>query len=149
MKLHVIQNEKTPLDELQIITHPVNLRVAQNINLNTDTPRIKVYDGRFNHYKLIPIHTIESIQSLDNYCQINLLNQETYLYQNRLKQLTYIEAYHFCQINHSEIIDIQAIDHFSVEKHARLALYTSSNKQYMVSRHYHKILKERLTDEKL
>lgn len=147
MKLCIFQSKQIPEDEIQIHTHPINLSIAKQMNIQEETLSIEVYDGRTHSQKLISLTKIESFQAMDQYCQVRLINQETYLYQKRLKTLSNLETYGFCQINHSEIISLNQIDRFSVEKHARLALTTYSNNEYIVSRHYQKVLKERLNNE--
>lgn len=76
---------------------------------------------------------------------IYLLNQQEYILQKRLKDLTDLENLNFYRINNSQILNLNAVHSFQLGEHARLEVHTKTGSTYVVSRHYAKKIKEKLS----
>ncbi|WP_420167129.1 LytTR family DNA-binding domain-containing protein [Bacillus coahuilensis] len=88
---------------------------------------------------------IEVITSLGHLSKVILSNQEEYLLDMRLKELKQFEANGLFRINNSTILNLSQISSFRSGDYARLEVYTKNDKKYLVSRHYAKLIKERLS----
>jgi DNA-binding LytR/AlgR family response regulator len=145
MKINFIWDKERAIDEIEIIANPFNkeklvtLRdgLSSNTTLNVQNPK--------NNRKLtIDIQQIEVIQSLGHLSKLVLVNNEEYLLQKRLKELQALEANGLYRINNSTILNLSQVTSFRSGDYARLEVFTKSNNNYLVSRHYAKLIKERL-----
>jgi len=145
MKLNFIWDKERAIDEVEIIANPVNKEklfslkdgLSSNTTLHVQNPK--------NHRKLtIDIQQVEVIHSLGHLSKLALVNNEEYLLQKRLKELQALEANGLYRINNSTILNLSQVTSFRSGDFARLEVFTKSNKKYLVSRHYAKLIKERL-----
>lgn len=144
MKLIYHESTQIPLEEIHIHAHPANQDLAQSLTLNKQIKQLTLVNPVNNRQYLCPLHLIESFEANGHYCEVQLLDDRRLIFPQRLKQLTGLLDHRFCQINQSQWIQWQAIESFTVERHARLQLISTSQRKYMVSRHYAKFIKERV-----
>ncbi len=146
MKLIFNWDRERTIDEIEIISNPVHKeklaslkdRLFSDKTLNVQNPK--------NNRKLrIDIQQVEVIESLGHLTKIVLANNEEYLHEKRLKELQDLEANGLYRINNSTILNLSQVTSFKSGKHARLEVFTKNNKKYLVSRHYAKMIKERLS----
>jgi DNA-binding LytR/AlgR family response regulator len=145
MKLNFIWDKERAIDEIEIIANPVNKpklaslqeELGSNITLTVQNPKN-------NRTLRIDIQQVEVIESLGHLSKIVLVNNEEYLLQKRLKELQILEENGLYRINNSTILNLSHVTSFRSGDYARLEVFTKSNKKYLVSRHYAKLIKERL-----
>ncbi|MFP7473448.1 LytTR family DNA-binding domain-containing protein [Niallia taxi] len=146
MKLNFIWDKNKELDEVDIKAHPINKDkletikqvLGSSITLNVQNPK--------NNRKLrIDIQQVEVIVSLGHLSKTILASKEEYLLQKRLKELQTLEANGFFRINNSTILNLSQVASFRSSEFARLEVFTKNNNKYLVSRHYAKLIKEKLS----
>ncbi|KUP09390.1 hypothetical protein Q75_00220 [Bacillus coahuilensis p1.1.43] len=146
MKINFTWDIARDTNEIEIIANPVNKEklwtlkegLSSNSTINVQNPK--------NNRKLsIRIQQIEVITSLGHLSKVILSNQEEYLLDMRLKELKQFEANGLFRINNSTILNLSQISSFRSGDYARLEVYTKNDKKYLVSRHYAKLIKERLS----
>lgn len=145
MKIHFTWEEKKDKQTLDIISHPDNKNKLLGLDKLIDTNKtLLVTSPNNNRKQVILISNIESINAVGHLTKITLVDQTNYFLSQRLKELHFLEKDNLYQINQSTIINLRQIKLFQAEKHARLELMTYSGQAFIVSRHYAKIIKERL-----
>lgn len=146
MKIKINWKSEYPKDEIKIESNPINKGIVQKIeSIIAPKPELLLIDWRTDDKLLISIDKIESIESFAHISKVKLIDFEIKYHLNkRLKELEYLEEYNFQRINNSTILNLNEISVFSVITNARLEIKTIKNNSYIVSRHYSKIIKERL-----
>lgn len=107
--------------------------------------KISVIEIKSSRNVLIQLSDIEVITSLGHLSQISTSEGKKYYFNKKLKELTYLEKYLFYRINQSTILNVDDIISFNVSANSRLEVVTKKQNTYLVSRHYAKNIKERLS----
>ena len=145
MKLNFIWDKMQEINEIEIKAHPVNkeklISLKQGLRLSET---LNVLDPKNNRKLRIDIEKVEVIVSFGHLSKIVLISKEEYLLQKRLKELLTLEDIGFFRINNSSILNLSQVTSFSSSEHARLEVFTKNNNTYLVSRHYAKLIKEKL-----
>ena len=145
MKLKFIWDKKQEIDEIEIKAHPVNKEKLESLKQElSPSMTLNVQNPKNNRKLRINIQQVEVIVSLGHLSKIVLISKEEYLLQKRLKELLTLEANGFFRINNSTILNLSQVDSFSSSEYARLEVFTKTNNRYLVSRHYAKLIKEKL-----
>lgn len=146
MNINFTWVKEKALNEIDIFANPENkprlLHLEKHLNQEQD---ILVIDPKNNRSVKLPLHQIESFETMGHLVKVNLLNQQNYLMQKRLKELINLEKENFYRINNSQILNLSSIQSFQLGEHARLEVQTKTDTTYVVSRHYAKNIKERLS----
>ncbi|AQP53580.1 LytTR family DNA-binding domain-containing protein [Vagococcus penaei] len=145
MKVNYQWNQDMSKNEIDIISHPANELLLSRLKQSVTQHLLSVIDPRNNRTVMLNVTDIEVIETLGHLSFIITRTGESYHYQKRLKDLTYLEAYNLVRINQSTILNLDELVSFTVEQHARLEVCTKNGNQYIVSRHYAKKIKERLS----
>ena len=145
MKLNFIWDKKQEMDEVEIKAHPVNKEKLEPLKQELCSSQMFNVQNPKNNRKLrIDIQQVEVIVSLGHLSKIISASKEEYLLQKRLKELLTLEANGFFRINNSTILNLSQVASFRSSDHARLEVFTKNNNKYLVSRHYAKLIKEKL-----
>lgn len=145
MKFLFSWNDSKEKELVEIISHSQNKQTLVDlVNRLNQSKTLTCNHPSSNRKQAIPIQDIESIISLGHVSKVILTNQDYYFYPKRLKELVFLEAEGLYQINQSTIINLEYVQQFQSEKHARLELTTTHQNNYVVSRHYAKNIKEKL-----
>jgi len=151
MKLRInhIWNDLKNVAEIDLISHSINKAALKKIEtyLNTEN-QINVIELKNNRTVLIKLSDIEVITSLGHMSQILTIEGKIYHLNKRLKELYHLESDSICKINQSTILNLDKIMEFNVEQYSRLTVTTKSKNSYLISRHYAKNIKERLSCSK-
>ncbi|TRZ39559.1 LytTR family transcriptional regulator [Niallia circulans] len=146
MKLNFIWDKKQEIDKVDIKAHPVNKDKLETLKQGFCTDvTLNVQNLKNNRKLRIDIHQIEVIVSLGHLSKILLASKEEYLLQKRLKELQTLEANGFFRINNSTILNLSQVASFRSSEYARLEVFTKNDNKYLVSRHYAKLIKEKLS----
>jgi len=146
LKINHIWNNSKNIDEIDLISHSKNKATLQKIEtcLNKGI-QINVIEIKNNRTVLIHTSDIEVITSLGHMSQVLTFEGNKYYLNKRLKELTYLEKESLFKINQSTILNLETIVKFNVEQHSRLTVTTTNKNNYLISRHYAKNIKERLS----
>lgn len=146
LRINHIWNELKSRDEIDLISHPVNQEKLEKIvtYLNKDM-QLNVIELKNNRTVLIHVSDIEVITSLGHMSQVLTVEGKQYYLNKRLKELGYLENESLFKINQSTILNLETIIEFNVEQYSRLMVTTKSEHDYLISRHYAKTIKERLS----
>jgi len=148
MKLRVnhIWSDSKAIDEIDLVSHSLNREKLKEFEtyLNKEN-QISVIELKNNRTALINISDIESITSIGHMSQILTFEGKKYYLNKRLKELSYLESESFFKINQSTILNLNKITEFNVEQYSRLTVTTKNKNNYLISRHYAKNIKERLS----
>lgn len=146
LRINHIWNELKSRDEIDLISHPVNQEKLEKIvtYLNKDM-QLNVIELKNNRTVLIHVSDIEVITSLGHMSQVLTVEGKLYYLNKRLKELGYLEKESLFKINQSTILNLETIVEFNVEQYSRLMVTTKSEHDYLISRHYAKTIKERLS----
>lgn len=146
LRINHIWNELKSRDEIDLISHPVNQEKLEKIvtYLNRDM-QLNVIELKNNRTVLIHVSDIEVITSLGHMSQVLTVEGKQYYLNKRLKELGYLENESLFKINQSTILNLETIIEFNVEQYSRLMVTTKSEHDYLISRHYAKTIKERLS----
>ncbi|MEG0256580.1 MAG: LytTR family DNA-binding domain-containing protein [Vagococcus sp.] len=146
MKINFSWDTQKETNVIDIISHPDNKTQLLELDSLINKEKMLLVTSPSNSKKhLIPISNVESISAMGHLTKVTLIDQSTYFLQQRLKELIFLEDHHLYQINQSTIVNLRQIKLFQVEKYARLELITLTEQSFIVSRHYAKTIKERLT----
>lgn len=145
MKLNFIWDKKQEMDQVDIKAHPVNKEKLESLKQGLySSMTLSVQNPKNNRKLRIDIQQVEVIVSLGHLSKTILVSKEEYILQKRLKELQTLEENGFFRINNSTILNLSQVDSFSSSEYARLEVFTKNNNRYLVSRHYAKLIKERL-----
>lgn len=150
MKFNYFWKKDFPDDLIEITTNPANKYIIDKIDAAIkEWPELVGINQRNNRKEKVRLVDIEAIESYAHLSKIYIVNTKgEFLLQKRIKELLYLEKYNFYRINNSTILNLDQISFFEVGEYARLEVVTASNKQYTVSRHYAKRIKEELVCSK-
>ncbi|UBH11168.1 LytTR family transcriptional regulator DNA-binding domain-containing protein [Macrococcus armenti] len=143
MKFKFVSNIKQDEQLVKIITHPNNEKEIRK--LLGDEKYIQLIDYRTNSYVNTSVREIECITSFTHVSKVKLIDNKEYLIKGRLKELEYLKSYKMFRINNQQIININKINNYSIDKGSRIVIGCVSGSEYRVSRHYAKAIKEELT----
>ncbi|MDQ0229896.1 LytTR family DNA-binding domain-containing protein [Metabacillus malikii] len=145
MKIKFRWDKQRAIDEIEIIANPVNKEKLGSLKDGLETSiSLNVQNPKNNRQLRIDIQQIEMIKALGHLCKVVLVNKEEYLLQKRLKELEILEDNGLYRINNSTILNLSQVASFKSGEYARLEVYTKNNTKYLVSRHYAKLIKEKL-----
>lgn len=146
MKITCLWEETQSFDEFTLIAHPQNKREVLQLEkaLETIEPHIQVINPKNNRKLFLSLTKIEAIQSMAHLCQIFTKQGEQFLFQKRLKAVLEMNLPSLVQINNSTILNLNQVASFESGQNARLEVHTKTNHHYVVSRHYAKLIKEKL-----
>ncbi|MGM0168121.1 hypothetical protein IGI39_003133 [Enterococcus sp. AZ135] len=146
MNINFTWVKEKALNEIDIFANPENetklLHLQKNLNQEQE---ILAVDPKNNRSIKLPLNQIEFFETMGHLVKVNLLNQQTYILQKRLKELINLENENFYRINNSQVLNLNIVDSFQLGEHARLEVHTKTKAAYVVSRHYAKNIKERLS----
>ncbi|MBO0452899.1 LytTR family DNA-binding domain-containing protein [Candidatus Enterococcus murrayae] len=146
MNINFTWVKEKALNEIDIFANPENKTKLQQLEKHLNQAHeIVAVDPKNNRSIKIPLHQIESFETMGHLVRVNLPNQQTYILQKRLKELSYLESQNFYRINNSQMLNLKAVQSFQLGEHARLEVHTKTSTAYVVSRHYAKNIKERLS----
>lgn len=147
MKITFYWKETQPVDELKLIAHPQNKQDVLTLEkaLETIEPQIHVIDPKNNRKSFLSLNKIETIQAFGHLCQLLTITGEPFLIQKRLKAVLEMNFPYLVQINNSTILNLNHVVSFESGQNARLEVHTQKNNHYVVSRHYAKLIKEKLS----
>jgi len=145
-KINHIWNDSKNLNEIDITSNSINKKTVENIEsyLNKEN-QISVIEIKSNRNVFLFLSEIEVITSLGHMSQVLTSEGNKYYLNKRLKELAYLENDFLCRINQSVILNLKKITEFNVEQYSRLSVTTNSKTDYLISRHYAKNIKERLS----
>lgn len=143
MKFKFVSNIKQDKQLVEIITHPNNEKEIRKLLGNEKY--VKLIDYRTNNYVNTPVREIECITSLTHVSKVKLIDNKEFLIKGRLKELEYLKSYKMLRINNQQIININKINNYSIDKGSRIVIRCVSGSEYRVSRHYANAIKEELT----
>lgn len=142
MKFKFVSNIKQDEQLVKIITHPNNEKEIRK--LLGDEKYIQLIDYRTNNYVNTSVREIECITSFTHVSKVKLIDNKEFLIKGRLKELEYLKSYKMFRINNQQIININKIYNYSIDKGSRIVIRCVSGSEYRVSRHYAKAIKEEL-----
>lgn len=146
MKFNFTWSKEIASDEVLITANPSNKTKILEIQQHFDQENeLLVLDPRNNRSKKIDLMEVVTFEAMGHVAKVSLDNQQHYIIQKRLKELTFLEKAGFHRINNSQILNLQQVESFGLGEHARLEVFTKTNQHYIVSRHYAKTIKERLS----
>lgn len=146
LKINNIWSDLKSIDEIDIVSHPKNEKTIDRIEayLKKGT-QINVLEIKTNRIVLIQVSEIESIILIGHISQVLTLEGYNYYLNKRLKDLSYLQSESLFKVNQSTILNLETIVKFNVEQHSRLMVTTNSKNDYLISRHYAKNIKEKLS----
>ncbi|EOH76824.1 LytTR family DNA-binding domain-containing protein [Enterococcus malodoratus] len=134
------------INEIDIFANPENearlLHIEKQLQQEQELLAI---DPKNNRSVKLSLNQILSFETLGHLVKVTLLDQKSYILQKRLKELTALESQNFYRINNSQILNLNCIQSFQLGEHARLEVHTQTASIYVVSRHYAKNIKEKLS----
>lgn len=146
MNINFTWVKEKALNEIDIFANPENRIVLERLEQQLQQEReILAIDPKNNRSVKIQLDQILSFETMGHLVKIYLLNQQEYILQKRLKDLTDLENLNFYRINNSQILNLNAVHSFQLGEHARLEVHTKTGSTYVVSRHYSKKIKEKLS----
>lgn len=146
MKITYQWEVEQPEKEVRVISHPINQQMVQQFERIIQAERnLTVVDSRNNRKYVIKLTEINYIEAFAHLSKVYLIDGREYLLQKKLKELNELEIFHFYRINHSTIVNMEQVASFAVGTQARLELFTKNRQKLMVSRHYAKQIRERLS----
>mgnify|MGYP000602593651 CR=1 FL=1 len=146
MNINFTWVKEKALNEIDIFANPENRIVLERLEQQLQQEReILAIDPKNNRSVKIQLDQILSFETMGHLVKIYLLNQQEYILQKRLKDLTDLENLNFYRINNSQILNLNAVHSFQLGEHARLEVHTKTGSTYVVSRHYAKKIKEKLS----
>lgn len=146
MNINFTWVKEKALNEIDIFANPENRIVLERLEQQLQQEReILAIDPKNNRSVKIQLDQILSFETMGHLVKIYLLNQQEYILQKRLKNLTDLENLNFYRINNSQILNLNAVQSFQLGEHARLEVHTRTGSTYVVSRHYAKKIKEKLS----
>lgn len=146
MNINFTWVKEKALNEIDIFANPENRIVLERLEQQLQQEReILAIDPKNNRSVKIQLDQILSFETMGHLVKIYLLNQQEYILQKRLKDLTDLENLNFYRINNSQILNLNAVQSFQLGEHARLEVHTRTGSTYVVSRHYAKKIKEKLS----
>ncbi|ODJ51518.1 LytTR family DNA-binding domain-containing protein [Brochothrix thermosphacta] len=146
MKINNIWDNNKVTNQIDIISHPLNEHIVENMHeCLKKSKKISVIEIKSSRNVLIQLSDIEVITSLGHLSQISTSEGKKYYFNKKLKELTYLEKHLFYRINQSTILNVDDIISFNVSANSRLEVVTKKQNTYLVSRHYAKNIKERLS----
>lgn len=146
MNINFTWVKEKALNEIDIFANPENRIVLERLEQQLQQEReILAIDPKNNRSVKIQLDQILSFETMGHLVKIYLLNQQEYILQKRLKDLTDLENLNFYRINNSQILNLNAVQSFQLGEHARLEVHTKTGSTYVVSRHYAKKIKEKLS----
>ncbi len=150
MKVNYFWKKDFPNDLIEITTNLANKHIVDKIDVAVkEWPELVGINQRNNRKEKVRLVDVEAIESYAHLSKIYTANMKgEFLLQKRIKELLYLEKYNFYRINNSTILNLDQISFFEVGEYARLEVVTASKKQYTVSRHYAKRIKEELVCSK-
>lgn len=140
LKYKFIFNMKQNEDLVEIITHPKNEKQLKGLLNKNDI--LSLMDSRRNKYVNISAQKIESISSFTHVSKVKLIDEKIYFIKGRLKDLDHLKSYNLLRINNSQMINLQEVVEYHLDKGSRIILTCKSRNEYVVSRHYAKEIKE-------
>lgn len=147
MKITCYWEKAQPIDELKLIAHPQNKQDALTLEkiLENIESQIQVIDPKNNRKSFLSLNKIETIQSFGHLCQILTIKGKQFLIQKRLKTVMEMNFPYLVQITNATILNLNHVASFESGQNARLEVHTQTNNHYVVSRHYAKLIKEKLS----
>lgn len=146
MKISYLFKTSFPLDEIEVALHPANETAKNTIdNAFQQSPKLLGIDPKNSRKILIQLKDIESIEAFAHMSSMTLVNGDQYQLQKTLKELAFLEEQNFFRISNSVILNLKEVKAFSSGSHARLEVVTKSGHQFVVSRHYAKIIRRKLS----
>lgn len=145
MKFTYIWKKEKRSDEVEVISHPSNEQLLKNMAASLDMVQtIHVKNPKNDRTQTIPLDEVEAIFALGHISKVLTISGKEFFLQKKLKELTYLENDRCFRINNSTILNLKHVRSFSAGSYARLEVFTQTDHVYTVSRHYAKIIKERL-----
>lgn len=145
MRFHYFWNAEQPADELEITANPMNkpelVKLERSFN---QACTLNVLNPKNNRTVIIEHQKIEIIEALGHLSKVILEDGSEFLLKKTLKELVHMEKFEFFRINNSAILNLQQVNSFQSGDYARLEVFTKSQRKYIVSRHYAKLIRERL-----
>lgn len=146
MNINFTWVKEKALNEIDIFANPENRIVLESLEHQLQQEReILAIDPKNNRSVKIQLDQVISFETMGHLVKIYLLNQQEYILQKRLKDLMDLENLNFYRINNSQILNLNAVQSFQLGEHARLEVHTRTGSTYVVSRHYAKKIKEKLS----
>lgn len=146
MNINFTWVKEKALNEIDIFANPENRIVLESLEHQLQQEReILAIDPKNNRSIKIQLNQVISFETMGHLVKIYLLNQQEYILQKRLKDLMDLENLNFYRINNSQILNLNAVQSFQLGEHARLEVHTRTGSTYVVSRHYAKKIKEKLS----
>lgn len=146
MNINFTWVKEKALNEIDIFANPENRIVLESLEHQLQQEReILAIDPKNNRSIKIQLNQVISFETMGHLVKIYLLNQQEYILQKRLKDLMDLENLNFYRINNSQILNLNSVQSFQLGEHARLEVHTKTGITYVVSRHYAKKIKERLS----
>lgn len=145
MKIYYSWQEEQPADEIIIRSNPINkeqVHLVEEALKKSET--VAVINPLNNRTVILALTEIERIDSFGHLCKVFTEEQQEFLLQKRLKEVEQLNFANFQRINNSTVLNISKVSSFAAGEHARLEIYTKKNQKYIVSRHYAKLIKERV-----
>lgn len=146
MKLTYIWKKDRSKDVVEVISHPANEQRLKQMAATLEVAEtIQVKDPITDRTEKIPLAEVEAIFALGHISKVLTISGKEYFLQKKLKELTDLEKGTCFRINNSTILNLKHVRSFSAGSYARLEVGTNTNNMYIVSRHYAKLIKGRLS----
>lgn len=146
MNINFTWVKEKAMNEIDIFANPKHKTKLERLEIQLQQEQqILVIDPKTNRSIKLPLNQIVAFETMGHLVNVHLLNQQTYLMQKRLKDLIPLENQNFYRINNSQILNLNCVQAFQLGEHARLEVHTKTGVTYVVSRHYAKKIKERLS----
>jgi DNA-binding LytR/AlgR family response regulator len=146
VNIHYTWVKEKAINELDIFSHPENKQQLLQLEKQLQQEKeLIAIDPKNNRSVKLPMGQVVAFETMGHLVQVTLCDQRTYLLQKRLKELSGLESLNFYRINNSQILNLTMVQAFQLGEHARLEVHTKTNAVYVVSRHYAKKIKERLS----
>lgn len=146
MNITYFFKEELSKKTIELHAHPDNERPLRSLGeLFESQQQISVINPVNNRILLVKMADIERIESFGHLCKVFTEEKKDYLIQKRLKAIVDSELPNFQRINNSTLLNLTKIKAFATGEYARLEVHTYSEQTYVVSRHYAKKIKEKLS----
>ena len=146
MNINFTWVKEKALNEIDIFANPKHKTKLERLEIQLKQEQeIVAIDPKNNRSIKLPLDQIVSFETMGHLVKVSLINQQDYLIQKRLKELSFLESQNFYRINNSQILNLNCVQSFQLGEHARLEVHTKTGVTYVVSRHYAKKIKERLS----
>lgn len=133
---------------IRLTGHPRNREWLQRmISKLTDGERLTVVDPRNQRTYKLGYNEIVVIEALDRQSRVQTITGRIYYVNGRLKAIVGLSNHGLVRINRSTILNLEHVVSFGTEKYARLIVEVDDGRQYVVSRHYAKQIREVLQNE--